>query len=36
MASNVTGSWGALLKWPLVGLHAVLTQDGKVLTFGTP
>jgi hypothetical protein len=29
------GSWGALIKWPIMGIHAVLTQDGKVLSFGT-
>lgn len=35
MPANTTGSWGPLLKWPLMGIHAVVTQDGKVLTFGT-
>jgi hypothetical protein len=29
------GSWGTLIKWPIIGIHAVLTQDGKVLSFGT-
>jgi lectin family protein/galactose oxidase-like protein len=29
------GSWSAVLPWPIVGIHAVLTPDGRVLTFGT-
>lgn len=29
------GSWDQLEDWPLIGLHAIVTQDGKVLTFGT-
>lgn len=29
------GSWNSLQDWPLIGLHAIVTQDGKVLTFGT-
>ena len=29
------GSWGALIEWPIVGIHAVLTQSGKLFTFGT-
>lgn len=35
MANNVTGSWGSLFSWPLMGIHSVVTQDGKVLSFGT-
>ncbi|MCA0405850.1 MAG: DUF1929 domain-containing protein [Proteobacteria bacterium] len=35
MANNVTGSWGSLFSWPLMGIHSIVTQDGKVLTFGT-
>lgn len=35
MASNVTGAWSTMLGWPLIGIHATLTPDGKVLTFGT-
>ena len=35
MAIEDTGSWGELKDWPLIGLHAIVTQDGKVLTFGT-
>src|SRR5262249_47239146 len=29
------GSWSGVLPWPIVGIHAVLTPDGRVLTFGT-
>ena len=35
MAIQDTGSWGSLKDWPLIGLHSIVTQDGKVLTFGT-
>ncbi len=35
MAANTTGSWGGLLDWPLIGIHAILTGDGKVLSFGS-
>ena len=36
-ASNpaLTGRFGAQAAWPLVPLHAVLTPDGRVLTYGT-
>lgn len=30
-----TGEWGELFDWPLIAIHAVLTPDGKLLTFGT-
>ena len=30
-----TGSWSAVMPWPLIGLHAALLPDGRVLTFGT-
>lgn len=29
------GSWSAVGDWPLVAIHAVLTGDGRVLTYGT-
>jgi Bacterial lectin/Domain of unknown function (DUF1929) len=29
------GSWSAVMPWPLIGLHAALLPDGRVLTFGT-
>ena len=30
-----TGSWSAVLPWPLIGIHAALLPDGRVLTFGS-
>ena len=30
-----SGSWSAVMPWPLIGLHAALLPDGRVLTFGT-
>lgn len=30
-----SGVWGGLFSWPIVGIHAVLTASGKLLTFGT-
>ncbi len=35
MPANTTGTWESLMNWPLVGIHAIITQDGKVLSFGT-
>ena len=32
---NVGGGWSAVGSWPLIPLHAVLTPDGRVLTYGT-
>ena len=34
---NVTGAWlsPATDNWPLVALHAILTPDGRVLTYGS-
>jgi Bacterial lectin/Galactose oxidase-like, Early set domain len=29
------GEWGGVLDWPLIGLHAILTPDNKLLTYGT-
>lgn len=34
-SAGLAGQWDALKPWPLVGIHAVITQDGKLLTFGT-
>ncbi|MGH3484612.1 MAG: galactose oxidase-like domain-containing protein [Nocardioidaceae bacterium] len=31
----VRGTFSPVVDWPLVGIHAVLTQDGKVLSYGT-
>ena len=30
-----TGSFGPVINWPIIGIHAVLTPDNKLLTFGT-
>lgn len=35
MANQDQGKWEGLKDWPLIGIHTVVTQDGKVLTFGT-
>jgi len=29
------GAWSEVVDWPLIGIHAVLTPQGEVLTFGT-
>ena len=29
------GKWSSVFSWPIIGIHAVLTQSGKLLTFGT-
>lgn len=28
------GSWSPLLDWPVIAIHAALTPDGRVMTFG--
>lgn len=35
MSNADTGAWGELKDWPLIGLHAIVMQDGRVLSFGT-
>ena len=35
LADNVRGAWSAPFSWPLISAHAVLTPDGRVLTYGT-
>ena len=35
MANQDQGKWEGLKDWPLIGIHSIVTQDGKVLTFGT-
>ena len=30
-----SGSWSAVTPWPIIAIHAILTPDAKVLTFGT-
>src|SRR6185436_2278538 len=32
---NVDGVWSPLANWPLIAIHAVMTPDGRVLTYGT-
>ena len=34
-ADNVDGAWTAVHNWPLISVHAALTPDGRVLTYGT-
>ncbi|WP_075996933.1 galactose oxidase-like domain-containing protein [Salaquimonas pukyongi] len=35
MPNQTDGSWDNLQNWPLIGLHATVMDDGRVLTFGT-
>jgi hypothetical protein len=37
LANDVTGAWlsPSQNNWPLIPIHAVLTPDGRVLTYGT-
>ncbi|MGB7286263.1 MAG: galactose oxidase-like domain-containing protein, partial [Salaquimonas sp.] len=35
MPIQTDGTWDPLQKWPLIGLHAIVMDDGRVLTFGT-
>src|SRR5215831_13344999 len=30
-----SGSWSAVIPWPIIGIHAALLPDGRVLTFGS-
>jgi Bacterial lectin/Domain of unknown function (DUF1929) len=30
-----TGSWSAVMPWPIIGIHAALLPDGRVFTFGS-
>src|SRR4051794_21309668 len=30
---NVVGQWGALVDWPVVGIHVALLPNGKVLAY---
>src|SRR4029077_3658513 len=34
-APQQVGSWSAVFAWPLIGLHCIMTPDGKILTYGT-
>jgi YVTN family beta-propeller protein len=35
LADNLRGAWSPPFSWPLIAAHAVLTPDGRVLTYGT-
>jgi YVTN family beta-propeller protein len=35
LADAVRGAWSPVYAWPLIGIHAVLVPDGRVLTYGT-
>jgi large repetitive protein len=32
---QVDGAWSPIIDWPLIAVHAALTPDGRVLTYGT-
>ncbi len=34
-ADNINGAFGPVTDWPLIPIHAALTPDGRVLTYGT-
>ena len=34
-ADNQKGSWSQLVDWPIIPIHAVMTPQGKILSFGT-
>jgi YVTN family beta-propeller protein len=34
-SDNVRGAWSPPFSWPLIAAHAVLTPDGRVLSYGT-
>lgn len=33
--AGTRGSWSAPITWPIIGIHAVLAPNGKVMTYGT-
>jgi hypothetical protein len=33
--AHVRGMWSAVTPWPVIGIHAVLLPEGRVLTYGT-
>jgi hypothetical protein len=33
--AKIGGQWSSVFDWPVIGIHATLTPDGKILTFGT-
>jgi len=34
-ADNVDGAWSPVFDWPLISVHAAITPDMRVLTYGT-
>lgn len=34
-ADDRRGAWSSLADWPLIAIHAALTPDGRVLTYGS-
>src|SRR5262245_36362199 len=32
---STSGQWSGVFDWPIIGIHCILTPDGKVLTYGT-
>ena len=34
-APQDVGSWSAVFAWPIIGIHCIMTPDGKILTYGT-
>ena len=34
-SGNKTGEWGPVEPWPLIGIHSILTSEGKILTYGS-
>src|SRR6186997_1903267 len=32
---NVDGLWSQVYNWPLIAVHAAMTPEGRVLTYGT-
>jgi hypothetical protein len=32
---STRGQWSSVFDWPIIGIHCILTPDGKILTYGT-
>ncbi len=32
---STSGQWSSVFDWPIIGIHCILTPDGKILTYGT-
>ena len=35
LPNEIGGQWSGVFDWPMIGLQATLTPDGKILTYGT-